>query len=149
MTSYLGNSCHAGLFYRFILYGYRTMGVFYRSAGGVRSGDPRLGDGDARDDPTGPPRDAVQDLRPVQYGGARGLPADRTGQGHHLQVQFIGGSRISRGGFKPGGGVRVQNFTTECRSATAVCWFFCDTVCCGRDTNCKIGFTLNVRATDH
>ena len=69
-------------------------GVFYRSVGGVRPGDPGLGDGDARDDPAGPAGDAVQDLRAVQHGGARGLPAGRTGQRHHLQVQFSGGSRI-------------------------------------------------------
>ena len=70
-------------------------GVFYRSVGRVRSGDPGLSDGDAGDDPTGPPGDAVQDLRAVQHGGARGLPADRPGQGHHLQVQLSVGSRIS------------------------------------------------------
>ena len=44
-------------------------GVFYRSVGGVRSGDPGLGDGDAGNDPAGPPGDAVQDLRAVQHDG--------------------------------------------------------------------------------
>ena len=76
-------------------------GVFYRSAGGVRSGDPGLGDGDAGNDHAGPPGDAVQDLRAVQHGGARGLPANRTGQGHHLQVQF-NGIKYFPGGSDPG-----------------------------------------------